>query len=192
MTGSSQKLFEFLEEETDWGIQIMRHHLMGEVRFIWPDLTSPKAQIQFSSLVEGMALRDMVAIVRWVLKDQAEPTIGLCVPEMDHPGDDRRLDYMFWVKVGHQLNLSKPADVGGIQLPFAEDEHNFWFPSLTNYKTRDGRVITEHPLLPTEEQCGLMDGLVQTMDLDGYAARLAKKHKTTRNAEDEGMDGEEE
>ena len=79
--------------------QVKRHLLMGEVRFVWPDLTSPKAQIQFSSLVEGMALRDMVAVVRWVLKDQADPVIGLCVPEMDYPGEDRRLDYMFWVKV---------------------------------------------------------------------------------------------
>jgi hypothetical protein len=73
---------------------------MGEVRFIWPDLISPKAQIKFSSLVEGMYLRGMVAVVRWVLKDQAEPTIGLCVPEFNYPGDEKRLDYMFWVKVG--------------------------------------------------------------------------------------------
>ena len=75
---------------------------MGEVRFIWPDLTSPKAQIKFSSLVEGMYLRGMVAVVRWVLKDQAEPTIGLCVPEFNYPGDNKRLDYMFWIKVGSQ------------------------------------------------------------------------------------------
>jgi ATP-dependent DNA helicase 2 subunit 2 len=73
--------------------------LMGEVRFVWPDMTSPKAQIQFSSLVEGMYLREMVAVVRWVLKDLADPVIGVCVPEMDFPGDDKRLDYMYWIKV---------------------------------------------------------------------------------------------
>lgn len=78
--------------------QIRRHLLMGEVRFIWPDLTSPKAQVKFSSLVEGMYLRGMVAVVRWVLKDQTDPTIGLCVPEFNYPGDEKRLDYMFWVK----------------------------------------------------------------------------------------------
>ena len=140
---------------------------MGEVRFVWPDLTSPKAQIQFSSLVEGMALREMVAIVRWVLKDRAEPVIGLCVPDMDYPGDDKRLDYMFW-----------------IQLPFAEDEHNFWFPSLTQYKTSSGKTITEHPLLPTKDQCELMDELVQGMDLDAYAAQQAK----LGNGDDEDME----
>lgn len=72
---------------------------MGEVRFIWPDTTTAKGQIQFSSLVEAMALSDMVAIVRWVLKDQADPVIGLCAAEMDYPGVDKRLDYMYWVKV---------------------------------------------------------------------------------------------
>ncbi|WWD15786.1 hypothetical protein CI109_100210 [Kwoniella shandongensis] len=151
---------------------IKRHLLMGEVRFIWPDLTSPKAQIQFSSLVEGMELRGMCAVVRWVLKDRAEPSIGLCVPSMDYPGEDKRLDYMFWVK-----------------LPFAEDEHNFWFPSLTTYKTSTGKVLTEHPLLPTEEQCELMDELVLSMDLDEYAKEEARKAKAER-AEDEDMDGE--
>jgi ATP-dependent DNA helicase 2 subunit 2 len=69
------------------------------VRFVWPDITSPKAEIQFSSLVQGMQLRAMAAVVRWVLKDQAEPVIGVCVPMMDFPGDEKRLDYMFWVKV---------------------------------------------------------------------------------------------
>ncbi|ORX39724.1 SPOC like C-terminal domain-containing protein [Kockovaella imperatae] len=134
---------------------VKRHLLMGEVRFVWPDMSSPKAQIQFSSLVEGMSLRDMVAVVRWVLKDRADPVIGLCVPEMDYPGDDKRLDYMFWVK-----------------LPFAEDEHTFWFPSLTEYKTTSAKKVTEHPLLPTKEQCALMDDLVEGMDLDAYADKI--------------------
>jgi ATP-dependent DNA helicase 2 subunit 2 len=90
--------------------QVKRHLLMGEVRFVWPDMTSPKAQIQFSSLVEGMYLREMVAVVRWVLKDQAEPVIGLCVPEMDYPGEDRRLDYMFWIKVSYITASSNNAE----------------------------------------------------------------------------------
>nr|XP_019042867.1 hypothetical protein I302_08576 [Kwoniella bestiolae CBS 10118]OCF21797.1 hypothetical protein I302_08576 [Kwoniella bestiolae CBS 10118] len=131
---------------------IKRHLLMGEVRFVWPDLTSPKGQIQFSALVEGMELRGMCAVVRWVLKDQAEPVIGLCLPAMDFPGEGKRLDFMYWVK-----------------LPFAEDEHNFWFPSLTTIKTATGKVVKEHPLLPTTEQCDLMDDLVQSMDLDDEA-----------------------
>ncbi|WWD01563.1 hypothetical protein V866_008508 [Kwoniella sp. B9012] len=154
---------------------IKRHLLMGEVRFVWPDLTSPKGQIQFSALVEGMELRGMCAVVRWVLKDQAEPVIGICLPAMDFPGEGKRLDFMYWVK-----------------LPFAEDEHNFWFPSLTTYKTATGKVVKEHPLLPTDEQCKLMDDLVQSMDLDTYAKEQAKRERQQSGYEDEAMSEEEE
>ncbi|KAK6902779.1 hypothetical protein I203_108038 [Kwoniella mangroviensis CBS 8507] len=154
---------------------IKRHLLMGEVRFVWPDLTSPKGQIQFSALVEGMELRGMCAVVRWVLKDQAEPVIGICLPAMDFPGEGKRLDFMYWVK-----------------LPFAEDEHNFWFPSLTTYKTATGKVVKEHPLLPTDEQCELMDDLVQSLDLDTYAKEQAKRERQQSGDEDEAMSEEEE
>ncbi|WRT66986.1 uncharacterized protein IL334_003952 [Kwoniella shivajii] len=150
---------------------IKRHLLMGEVRFVWPDLTSPRGQIQFSALVEGMELRGMCAVVRWVLKDKAEPVIGLCLAAMEFPGEGKRLDFMYWIK-----------------LPFAEDEHNFWFPSLTTYNTATGKVITEHPLLPTEEQCELMDELVGSMDLDAYAKEQAKKEKSNVEGEEEDED----
>ena len=163
---------------------------MGEVRFVWPDMTSQKAQIQFSSLVEAMTIREMVAVVRWVLKDQADPVIGLCVPESEYPDVGKRLDYMFWVKVGLPQSVGRPVNV---QLPFAEDEHNFWFPSLTTYKTNAGKVITEHPLLPTEEQCELMDELVDALDLDEYAQKLHDVEKEERkrvDREDEEDDEE--
>ncbi|KAK4688057.1 ATP-dependent DNA helicase 2 subunit 2, partial [Tremellales sp. Uapishka_1] len=148
---------------------IKRHHLMGEVRYIWPELKSPKAQIQFSSLVQAMHEKDMVAVVRWVLKDNGDPVVGMCVPQFAVTGLDQRIDYMFWVK-----------------LPFAEDEHNFWFPSLTKYKTTSGKVLEKHPLLPTEEQCELMDELVSSMDLDSVAAPMTNGEHA--EDEDEDMD----
>ena len=81
---------------------VRRHLLMGEVRFVWPDMTSPKAQIAFGSLVDAMYLRDVVAIVRWVLKNNGDPVIGLCIPMVDNPGEEgqeMRLNYMYWVRV---------------------------------------------------------------------------------------------
>jgi ATP-dependent DNA helicase 2 subunit 2 len=80
-------------------MQIKRWHLIGEVRYVWPDTTSAKAQIQFASLIEAMKNKNMSAVVRWVLKDQAEPVIGICVPMHEFPGEGKRIDYMFWVKV---------------------------------------------------------------------------------------------
>jgi ATP-dependent DNA helicase 2 subunit 2 len=152
---------------------------MGEVRFVWPDMTSPKGQIQFSSLVTALVLREMVAVVRWVLKDQAEPVIGICIPEQDFPDAGKRLDFLFWIKVSLYVRGKLM-----VQLPFAEDEHNFWFPSLSNYKTASGKMVKEHPLLPTDEQCELMDSFVEAMDLDKYA----ESGKPTR---DEGADEDE-
>nr|ODN81269.1 hypothetical protein L203_05775 [Cryptococcus depauperatus CBS 7841] len=146
---------------------IKRYHLMGEVRYVWPDLTSPKAQIEFSALVEAMEDRQMCAVVRWVLRDQAEPVLGACVPVIQKTGDEV-LDYMYWVK-----------------LPFAEDEHIFLFPSLTTYKTKNGDILKDYPLLPDEEQCELMDQLVLGMDLDEYAKEHHQREEETAQARDE-------
>ena len=78
------------------------------------------------------------------------------------------------------------------QLPFAEDEHNFWFPSLTTYKTSAGKVIEEHPLLPTAEQCDLMDELVDALDLDAYATNMRDEEKAARKAAEEDVEDENE
>ncbi|TYJ53339.1 hypothetical protein B9479_006054 [Cryptococcus floricola] len=131
---------------------IKQQDLMNEVKYIWPEITKPKAQIQFSALVEALVERKSCAIVRWVNGDKSEPMIGAAWPMVEHLDGERVLDYMYWAR-----------------LPFAEDVHIFGFPSLTTYKTSQGKVIEKHPLLPTEEQCDLMDELVKGMDLDEYA-----------------------
>lgn len=52
-------------------------------------------------------------------------------------------------------------------------------------------MLTEHPLLPTEKQCELMDELVSGLDLDAYAKRQAQVEKEAVG-DDEEEDGEEE
>lgn len=156
---------------------IRRYHLIGEARYVWPDLLSPKAQIQFSALVEAMHDRKMCAVTRWVLKDGGEPTLGACVPFIENKGADEEgrpniLPYMYWLK-----------------LPFAEDERIFRFPSLATIKTNTGKILTEHPLLPTKEQSLLMDELVLGMDLDEYAREEKRKAQEDEEQDvDEQMD----
>jgi len=144
---------------------------MGEVRYMWPDITNPKAQIQWSSLVSALITTDFVAITRWVLKDGSPPDIGVCIPQQEFPGDGKKLDLMYWVK-----------------LPFADDDHKFFFPSLTKLKSVEGNEITEHPYLPTKEQCDLMDELVLGMDLDA----VGRKPKVEKDSDDEDEEDEEE
>lgn len=79
--------------------QVRKYMLIGDVRYLWPDLTSPKAQIQFSSFVSALYTTELVAITRFVAKDGAEPQIGVAIPKMEFLGDDKRLDLMYWIRV---------------------------------------------------------------------------------------------
>lgn len=53
-------------------------------------------------------------------------------------------------------------------------------------------MIEEHPLLPTEEQCDLMDELLDALDLDDYATRTRDEEKAARKAAAEEDEDEEE
>jgi hypothetical protein len=46
-------------------------------------------------------------------------------------------------------------------------------------------VLKEHPLLPTDEQCDLMDKFVQAMDLDEFVASVQIKQE---DREDDDME----
>lgn len=126
------------------------------------------------------------------MKDGGEPTLGACVPVIENKGADEEgkpsiLPYMYWLKVGcWKESPYRPVDAC-LQLPFAEDERTFRFPSLTTIKTNTGKILTEHPLLPTKEQSLLMDELVLGMDLDEYARE--EKRKTQEN-EGQDVDGQ--
>jgi ATP-dependent DNA helicase 2 subunit 2 len=63
---------------------------------------------------------------------------------------------------------------------------------LTTYKTNAGKVIETHPLLPTDEQCDLMDELVDALDLDAYATRVLDEEKAARKAAEEDGENEDE
>lgn len=133
----------------------------------------------------AMKNKNMSAVVRWVLKDQAEPVIGICVPMYEYPGDGTRLDYMLWVKV--RISPTDSTISADCKLPFAEDEHQFWFPSLTSLKTEGGKTVNDHPLLPTKEQCTLMDDLVEGMDLDRYAAKQLDEDERVEDEDDKHL-----
>lgn len=127
---------------------VQRHQEMGEVYFIWPDPDSVSSQVQLSALVQAMLDKEAVAITRWVARDNSPPRIGLAKALIDTDG----VEHLYWV-----------------QLPFAEDERNFLFPSLSKLVNRKGQEVEEHPRLPNDEQLALMDKYVGEMDLDAFA-----------------------
>lgn len=127
---------------------VQRHQEMGEVYYIWPDPDSISSQVQLSALVQAMLDKEAVAITRWVARDNSPPKVGLAKASIDADG----VEHLYWV-----------------QLPFAEDERNFLFPSLSKLVNRKGQEVEEHPRLPNDEQMALMDRYVGEMDLDAFA-----------------------
>ncbi|KAG8743939.1 ATP-dependent DNA helicase II subunit 2 [Ceratobasidium sp. 414] len=119
-----------------------RYFSMGEVQYIYADIGSSRAQVAFSSIVHAMFKKGLMALVRWVSRNDSDPKMGVCRAE---PGE---VDYLMWV-----------------QVPFAEDLRRFSFPSLERYVSKKGEVLTEHPYIPTSEMHSAMDNWVDSMDL---------------------------
>ncbi|KAI0035265.1 SPOC like C-terminal domain-containing protein [Vararia minispora EC-137] len=155
--------------ETKKGIEICafirqskwrRDWAMGEVQYVWADPDRPNAQVALSSLVRAMLAPDteaelttkgksrqdpLMAIVRWVHRDGADPRIGVLAPcAFD------AVDCLLFV----------PA-------PFADDVRRYTFSPLMHLVNRKGEHIKTHPFLPTDKQMAAMDDFVDAMDLEG-------------------------
>ncbi|KAG8851859.1 ATP-dependent DNA helicase II subunit 2 [Tulasnella sp. 330] len=123
--------------------KLNRSYLMGEVYCLSADHNSARSQIALSSFIRAMAIKDVLAIVRWVHSSEAEPRMAVCSPVVEPVAD-----YMFMVRV-----------------PFAEDIRNYTFPSLDNLKNRKGESVSKHPNLTTDTMVHAMEKWVDAMDL---------------------------
>ena len=116
---------------------------MGEVQYVWAEPSNGAVQFAFSSIVQAMIARSVVAIARLVSRDDMDPKMGLLVPR-----DFEKVDCFLWV-----------------MMPFADDVRRYLFPPLLHPVTKRGEFIEKHPNLPTEEQVEAMDRFVDSMDL---------------------------
>ncbi|EIW86315.1 SPOC domain-like protein [Coniophora puteana RWD-64-598 SS2] len=120
-----------------------RDFSMGEVQYVWADPSSALQQVTLSSVVQAMADKDVLAIARWVMRDGADPKMGvLCPSQFD------KVDCLLWV-----------------QMPFADDVRKYTFAPLEHLVSKKGDPITTHPYLPTSEQMSAMENFVDAMDL---------------------------
>ncbi|KAF5361629.1 hypothetical protein D9758_007384 [Tetrapyrgos nigripes] len=116
---------------------------MGEVYYVWGDDKSPQQQCAISSIVQAMTRKEVMAIARWVNKDDSDAKMGVLTPiQFDN------VDCLLWS-----------------QMPFADDVRKYNFASLENLVSKKGEVLAEHPYLPTNEQCKAMENFVEAMDL---------------------------
>ncbi|TDL15840.1 SPOC domain-like protein [Rickenella mellea] len=122
---------------------LRRDWAMSEVQYIWADPSSGQQQVAFSSIVQAMLERNVVAFARWVTRDGMDPKMGVLVPR-----SFEKVDCLLWV-----------------QMPFADDVRRYTFQSLENLVSKKGEKIEKHAYLPTEEQMSAMDAFVDSMDL---------------------------
>jgi ATP-dependent DNA helicase 2 subunit 2 len=76
---------------------------MSEVQFLWADTASGKAQVEFSSIVQAMHHKNLVAVSRWVTRDHGDPKMGILIPRLWE-----NIDSLSWVQVclSCRINLS--------------------------------------------------------------------------------------
>lgn len=124
-------------------LQIRRDYGIGEVQYVWPDPTNGSNQAAFSSVVQAMLARNVVAIARLVSRDDMDPHMGLLIPRQFE-----KIDCFLW-----------------LIMPFADDVRRYVFPPLLNLVSKKGEKLEKHPYLPSQEQQEAMERFVDDMDL---------------------------
>ncbi|EJD55401.1 SPOC domain-like protein [Auricularia subglabra TFB-10046 SS5] len=120
-----------------------RDWAMGEVTYVWPDARSGRHQAALSSLVRSMSEKQVYGYCRLISRDNSSPKMCVLRPE----------------------NVNGVDCFLMVQMPFSNDVRSFGFESLTRLYSKKGTQITQHPLLPTDEQLTAMEAFVDSMDL---------------------------
>ncbi|SOV06310.1 related to ATP-dependent DNA helicase II, 80 kDa subunit [Ustilago sp. UG-2017a] len=122
-----------------------REYNMDQIWYVFADHAQVKAQLQLSTLVRAMAEMDVLAVVRLVRKDGAEPELGVIKPKVEEHNE-----YFFYSKA-----------------PFREDLRRFPFPPLDRVITTDGTEIRLAPTIPDEQDQEAMDAFIDSLELPG-------------------------
>ncbi|SJX65265.1 related to ATP-dependent DNA helicase II, 80 kDa subunit [Sporisorium reilianum f. sp. reilianum] len=124
-----------------------REYNMDQIWYVFADHAQIKAQLQISTLVRAMVEMDVLAVVRLVRKDGAEPELGVLKPKVEEHNE-----YFFYSKA-----------------PFREDLRRFPFPPLDRVVTTDGTELRQGPTIPDDADQQAMDAFVDSLELpDGW------------------------
>lgn len=122
-----------------------REYNMDQIWYVFADHAQVKSQIQISTLVKAMVEMDVLAVVRLVRKDGAEPELGVLKPKIEEHNE-----YFFYSKA-----------------PFREDLRRFPFPPLDRIITTEGTEIRSGPTIPDSADQDCMDAFVEALELPG-------------------------
>ncbi|KAG0145225.1 hypothetical protein CROQUDRAFT_46048 [Cronartium quercuum f. sp. fusiforme G11] len=145
---------EQIRESFDTSLQIRgflrltdvpRQHLLNDVNYLVANPTDGHGQLAFSAVVRALAIEGLIASARYVSRSvEAEPKMVVLFPMIEK-------DLLYFLMV---------------QVPFAEDHREYFFPSLEYVRTRAGKQLDVHKNLPTEEMEHAMDDFVDALGAD--------------------------
>lgn len=120
-----------------------REYNVDQIWYVFADHAQLKAQLQLSTLIRAMVELDVLAVVRLVRKDGAEPELGILKPRVEEHNE-----FLFYSRA-----------------PFREDLRRFPFPPLDRIVTTDGTEIRQAPTIPDDQDQKCMDAFVDSMEL---------------------------
>ena len=74
---------------------------MGEVYYVWADPENPMSQVALSSIVQAMYEKGVMAIARWVSRDNMDPKMGVLYPSVFD-----EVDCFLWVQVSSWYSVA--------------------------------------------------------------------------------------
>jgi ATP-dependent DNA helicase 2 subunit 2 len=92
---------------------------MGDVYYVWADPGTAQSQIALSSVVQAMYEKNVMAIARWVSKDDGDPKMGVLSPCVFE-----KVDCFLFTQVGNGAQPTVRAaliSMFSLQMPFADD-----------------------------------------------------------------------
>ncbi|KAI8448775.1 SPOC like C-terminal domain-containing protein, partial [Phakopsora pachyrhizi] len=125
-------------------VDVPRHHFMNDVNYLYPDPGDAKSQITISAIVRVLDQSGRAALARYVGSlGSSEPKMVVLIPVVEP-----KIRYFLF-----------------IQVPFAEDLRDYFFPPLQGMRTSDGKTQITQRHTPTDDMQAAMDELVDKMEL---------------------------
>lgn len=141
--------------------QIPRHHLLGDVSYLFANEDQSQAQLLLSALIHAMFETGRSALCRFVSRyKNAEPKMVVLIPTIT-----RSMQFCWMIQVRPSSSGPPRLGLSVLQVPFAEDLREYLFPPLFFIRTRSGKTLREHANLPTDEMKRKMESFVDDMDL---------------------------
>lgn len=119
---------------------------IGDLYYVYSPEDDIKSQLALSAFSKALQAKELLGVARFCRTAATKAPSLIALFPYETPAGQHILQYA--------------------RLPYAEDYRRYEFPSLTKVVSVTGKLLTEHSMLPTEQQQAAMDDFVDAADLD--------------------------